>query len=75
MGELSHTVTVFLGIGLFFYALCCWAIIDLAFKDFGGIEKKALWAFIALIPFIGPLIYLLVGTRQGVREKKSEKSI
>jgi len=34
-------------------------------KDFGGIEKKALWGFITLIPFIGPVVYLAFGFRKG----------
>jgi hypothetical protein len=40
-------------------------LIDVARKDFGGIEKKALWGFIAMIPFAGPAIYLLFGYRKG----------
>ena len=54
--------------GLLFYALTVWAIIDISRKDFGGIEKKAAWAFVSLIPFAGPIIYLAVGFRRGVRK-------
>jgi hypothetical protein len=52
-------------IGAFFYALTCLAIFDIARKDFGGVHLKALWAFIALIPFLGPPIYFIVGYRKG----------
>ncbi len=41
------------------------AIIDIARKDFGTIGKKALWGCIALIPFVGWLVYLLFGFRKG----------
>ena len=36
-------------IGIAFYLLTCWAIFDIARKDFGGIEKKAAWAFVATL--------------------------
>ena len=36
--------------GVAFYLLTVWAIVDIARKEFGGIEKKAAWAFVALIP-------------------------
>jgi uncharacterized membrane protein YhaH (DUF805 family) len=52
-------------LGLLFWLTTCIALIDIARKDFGGIEKKAAWAFVALIPFIGVFIYLLLGYRKG----------
>jgi uncharacterized membrane protein YhaH (DUF805 family) len=57
-----------------FYALTVWAIIDIARKDFGSIGKKAIWAFIALIPFIGWLIYLIFGFRKGSRSCRMSPS-
>ena len=54
-----------IGIGVLFFLLTCWAIIDIARKDFGGIEKKALWGFITLVPFIGPVVYFAFGFRKG----------
>ena len=46
--------------------MTCAAILDIARKDFGSIEMKALWAFIvALVPFIGVLVYLFIGRRKG----------
>ena len=59
----------FIAIGVLFFLLTCWAIIDIARKDFGGIEKKALWGFITLIPFIGPVVYFAVGFRKGKKPK------
>jgi len=60
-------IKIWVGIGALFYALTVWAIIDIARKDFGSMGNKALWAFIALIPFIGWLIYLIFGFRKGSR--------
>jgi hypothetical protein len=52
--------------GLTFFLLTCVAILDIARKDFGSIQMKALWGFIvAMIPFIGVLIYFLIGFRKG----------
>ena len=52
--------------GLAFFLLTCVAILDIARKDFGTIQMKALWGFVvALIPFIGVLIYFLFGFRKG----------
>ena len=59
------TVIVWIKISLFFYLLTALAIIDIARKDFGSIGKKALWGFIAVIPFIGWLVYLIFGLRKG----------
>lgn len=52
--------------GVAFFLLTCVAILDIARKDFGSIEMKALWAFIvALVPFIGVLVYIFIGRRKG----------
>ena len=64
---LDNTITVFIVIGSVFFLFTCWAVIDLAVKDFGGIEKKALWGFIALLPFIGFIIYFIFGRKKGVK--------
>ena len=59
------TVIVWIKISLFFYLLTVLAIIDIARKDFGSMGKKALWGFIAVVPFIGWLVYLIFGFRKG----------
>ncbi len=57
-------IIVLTGVG--FFLLTCVALLDIARKDFGSIEMKALWAFIvALVPFIGVLVYLFIGRRKG----------
>jgi len=59
------TVMVWIKISVVFYLLTILAIIDVVRKDFGTIGKKALWGVIALIPFVGWLIYLIFGFRKG----------
>lgn len=54
--------------GLAFLLLTWWAIFDIVRKDFGGIEKKAAWAFVAMIPFLGPILYFAVGCRRGSKK-------
>jgi hypothetical protein len=54
--------------GITFFLLTCWALIDIAGKDFGGIEKKAAWAFVTMVPFVGPILYLFKGMRQGKKK-------
>lgn len=57
--------TIVILTGVLFYVLTCLAIFDIVRKDFGGIHYKALWGFIALIPFLGPPIYFIIGYRKG----------
>ena len=52
--------------GIAFFLLTCLAILDIARKDFGSIQMKALWGFlVAMVPFIGVVIYFLIGARKG----------
>jgi heme/copper-type cytochrome/quinol oxidase subunit 2 len=54
--------------GVVFFVITCVALLDIARKDFGSIQMKALWAFItALVPFVGVLVYFLFGFRKGKR--------
>jgi hypothetical protein len=66
---MSTTQLIILG-GLLFWLLTCGAIIDIARKDFGRIEVKAAWAFAALVPFIGPLVYFAAGFGKGTPKSK-----
>jgi uncharacterized membrane protein YhaH (DUF805 family) len=51
--------------GILFYIFTCLAFIDIARKDFGSIGLKALWAFVAFIPFLGPALYFVFGYPKG----------
>lgn len=62
--DLKTAVTIVIA-SIPFFLGTIWAIVDLAQKDFGSIGKKALWALIASIPFIGFIIYLIFGFRKG----------
>lgn len=54
-----------------FFILTVWALVDVFMKDFGSTGRKALWALIAGFPFIGGLIYLIFGFRQGCKPKNT----
>jgi heme/copper-type cytochrome/quinol oxidase subunit 2 len=58
--------------GIAFFILTCLAILDIARKDFGSIQMKALWGFlVAMVPFIGVVVYFLIGARRGKRPDES----
>jgi hypothetical protein len=48
-----------------FFIGTIWAVVNAAQKDFGSIGKKAFWVMVASFPFIGFLIYLIIGFRMG----------
>ena len=62
------SIWIVLGLGVFFLLLTWWGILDVASKSFGSFQKKAMWAFVVLIPFIGCLIYLFVGRTKGIKK-------
>jgi len=59
------TAIFWIKISVVFYLLTILAVVDIVRKDFGTIGKKALWGIIAMIPFVGWLIYLIFGFRKG----------
>lgn len=67
------TVIVWIKISVVFYLLTILAIVDIVRKDFGTIGKKALWGIIAMIPFVGWLIYLIFGFRKGKKPVKGDQ--
>ncbi|MFH2218107.1 MAG: PLDc N-terminal domain-containing protein [Pseudomonadota bacterium] len=66
------TTEIVIGAGVFFLVLTWLAVFDIARKDFGTIRKKILWGFIALIPFVGPLVYFVIGFRIGKKPAKPD---
>lgn len=60
-----HTVVVVLALVAPFFFGTIWATVNVAQKDFGTMGKKAMWLFIAAIPFVGFIIYLIFGMRKG----------
>ena len=59
------TAQLIIAAGILFYLLACFAFVDIARKNFGSIGLKALWAFVAFIPFLGPVLYFALGYRKG----------
>ena len=59
------TIAIFVALCVPFFLGTIWAVVDVAQKDFGTMGKKALWWIIASVPFIGFIIYLIVGFRKG----------
>ena len=66
------TAIFWIKISVVFYLLTILAIVDIVRKDFGTIGKKALWGIIALIPFVGWLIYLIFGFRKGKKPVRED---
>jgi len=50
-----------------FILLTVWALVDISIKRFKTPKEKVAWYLIGLVPFIGWLIYLILGFRRGVR--------
>ena len=44
------------------------ALRDIILKDFGSTRAKLIWHFIAIVPLIGWLVYLLFGFKKGRRK-------
>ena len=49
-------------------ALTMAALVDSLKKDFGSPQAKMIWHVIAMIPFIGWLIYYLFGAKKGKKQ-------
>jgi len=44
------------------------ALRDIILKDFGSTRAKFIWHFIAVVPLVGWLIYLVFGYKKGRRK-------
>ena len=60
-------IGIFLGLTVPFFLLTVWALVDVSMKTFPSMGEKVAWWLISLIPFIGWLIYLVIGFRRGTR--------
>ncbi len=68
----TKTILVISGIAVPFFLLTCWAMISVAGRDFGSLPKKAMWGLISFIPFIGAVVYILFGMKQGKKMEISQ---
>ena len=59
------TLKVWIGIGITCLILTNIAFFHVIQRDFGSTGKKAFWCFVALFPFVGFLVYFLLGARSG----------
>jgi uncharacterized membrane protein YhaH (DUF805 family) len=60
-------ILIIIAVALPFFMLTMWAAIDVAVKKFNTPREKTIWWIIALIPFIGWLIYFAGGYGRGVK--------
>ncbi|MBU8910620.1 MAG: PLDc N-terminal domain-containing protein [Desulfobacterales bacterium] len=66
---MDQTILYILLICAISFCLTMLALIDIILKDFGSIKVKIIWHFIAIIPIIGWLIYLIFGFKKGQKNK------
>ena len=64
---MDQTVLYILLIFAASFILTMLALRDIILKDFGSIRAKIIWHFIAIVPLIGWLVYLLFGSKKGRR--------
>ena len=72
---MDSTFVVVAGLGLFFWGATMLAMFNVVMKDFGSVQKKALWGLVSLIPFVGWLIYFIFGAKQGIRKERIGKEL
>jgi hypothetical protein len=53
------------------FGLTMLTLIDIILKDFGSTKTKIKWHFVAIIPIIGWLIYLIFGYKKGKKKKRA----
>ena len=68
---MDQTILYILAIFTISFGLTMLALIDIILKDFGSTKVKIIWHFVAIVPLIGWLIYLLFGYRSGQKKKLS----
>ena len=59
------TALKFIGICIPFFLATVWAMVDAAQRDFGTLGAKLLWIAVAAVPFVGFIIYFVLGARRG----------
>jgi len=50
------------------FLLTMMALRDIILKDFGSTKAKFIWHFIAIVPLVGWLVYLVFGYKKGRRK-------
>ena len=65
---MDQTVLYILLIFAVSFLLTVLALRDILLKDFGSAKAKMIWHFIAIVPLIGWLAYLVFGFKKGRRK-------
>ncbi|OGR25371.1 MAG: hypothetical protein A2277_05035 [Desulfobacterales bacterium RIFOXYA12_FULL_46_15] len=65
---MDQTVLIVLLIFSISFLLTMLALKDIILKDFGSTRAKLIWHFIAIVPLIGWLVYLVFGFKKGRRK-------
>jgi hypothetical protein len=58
-------ILIFLALCVPFFVGTIWAVVDVSQKDFGTTRDKVIWWVVASIPFLGFILYLIIGFRRG----------
>ncbi len=69
---ISDTVKFWILVGTIFVLMTWLAIIDVSQRDFGSMPKKMIWGCVVLLPFFGPVVYLVFGRGRGKKEDRTE---
>lgn len=59
------TFMIISGLGLVFFILTMLAFVDVMRREFGTKKIKAVWSVVSLIPFVGWIVYFMLGARTG----------
>lgn len=65
---MDQTVLIVILIFSVSFLLTMLALKDIILKDFGSTRAKLIWHFIAIVPLIGWLVYLVFGFKKGRRK-------
>lgn len=63
------TFIVVAGMGAVGWGLTMLAMVNIILKDFGSMQNKAIWGVVAMVPFVGWIIYFIFGAKKGVRRE------
>ncbi len=65
------TAMVVVALSIPFLGGTVWAIVDAARREFPSLGEKGLWVMVAAVPFVGFVVYLLLGFRRGAKPTAS----
>ena len=61
------TPSIIIALTIPFFIGTVWAVVNVLQKEFPSMGQKAAWGIVAMIPFVGFIIYLIFGFRKGKR--------